>query len=231
MKPSALGDAIGEFVVAARRRRVLEEPEHPLMHAAEVGVAALRERAQQVERRGRLAIGLDLPARIGPARLLGEVVAVDDVAAVARQLDAVSLLGRRRPGFCELARDATDLHHRQGAREVSTTAICRKTRKKSRMLLAPCSAKLSAQSPPCSRKASPRATRATPSSGCAPRRQRPAAGRSRAAPRFRPAPSVRILRHLQDRFLAPAVRRPTLCLMMVSSGLSRIGKVSGGADY
>jgi len=32
--------------------------------------------------------------------------------------------------------------------KVSTTAICRKTRKKSRILSAPCSAKLSAQSPP-----------------------------------------------------------------------------------
>src|ERR1700710_1055446 len=45
------------------------------------------------------------------------------------------------------------------AANVSTTAICKKTRKKSRILLAPCSAKLSAQSPPCSRKASPAATR------------------------------------------------------------------------
>src|SRR5205823_14207562 len=45
--------------------------------------------------------------------------------------------------------------------KVSTTAICRNTRKKSRILLAPCSAKLSAQSPPCSRNASPAATRAS----------------------------------------------------------------------
>src|SRR5215475_10966443 len=45
------------------------------------------------------------------------------------------------------------------AAKVSTTAICRNTRKKSRMLSAPCSAKLSAQSPPCSRKACPTATR------------------------------------------------------------------------
>src|SRR5579872_5020218 len=42
--------------------------------------------------------------------------------------------------------------------KVSTTAIWRNTRKKSRMLLAPCSAKLSAQSPPCNRKASPAVT-------------------------------------------------------------------------
>src|ERR1700753_1387576 len=42
-----------------------------------------------------------------------------------------------------------------------TTAICSRTRKKSRILLAPCSAKLSAQSPPCSRNASPAAPRAS----------------------------------------------------------------------
>src|SRR5215471_8011941 len=47
---------------------------------------------------------------------------------------------------------------------VRTTAICRNTRKKSRMLLAVwliarCSVKLSAQSPPCRRNASPDATR------------------------------------------------------------------------
>src|SRR5499433_3147228 len=48
----------------------------------------------------------------------------------------------------------------EAAAYVITTAICRKTRKKSRILLAPCSAKLSAQSPPCNRNASPAATRA-----------------------------------------------------------------------
>ena len=41
----------------------------------------------------------------------------------------------------------------EAAAKVMTTAICRNTRKKSRMLSAECSAKLSAQSPPWSRKA------------------------------------------------------------------------------
>src|SRR6186997_1565323 len=48
----------------------------------------------------------------------------------------------------------------EAAAKVSTTAICRKTRKKSRIEFALWSSKLSAQSPPCSRKASPAATRA-----------------------------------------------------------------------
>ena len=59
------------------------------MHVAEVGVAAAGEGAQQVERRRRLPVGLELPARIGHARLRRELDAVDDVAAIARQLDAV----------------------------------------------------------------------------------------------------------------------------------------------
>ena len=62
-----LGNAVRQFDVAPRLRAVLDEAQHPLLHAVEVGIAALRECAQQVERRGRLAIGLDLPARIGIA--------------------------------------------------------------------------------------------------------------------------------------------------------------------
>src|SRR5258708_7302805 len=49
------GDAVGELAVAAGLRRVLDEAEHPLMHAAEIGEATGCERAQQVERRGGLA--------------------------------------------------------------------------------------------------------------------------------------------------------------------------------
>ena len=85
------------------------------MHGREIGVAALREGAQQVQRRRRLPIGLDLPARIGNARFRGELDAVDDVAAIARQFDAVPLLGRRRARLGELAGDAADLHHRRAA--------------------------------------------------------------------------------------------------------------------
>ena len=61
----------------------------------QVGVAALGEGADQVERRRRLA-GLELPVRIGHARLGRELGAVDDVAAVARQLDSPSSFGAER---------------------------------------------------------------------------------------------------------------------------------------
>ena len=85
------------------------------MHAAEIGKAAGRERAEQIERRRRLAVGHQLALRIGDARLRREGDVVDDVAAVARQLDAVDLLGVRRARFCKLPGDAADLHHRQRA--------------------------------------------------------------------------------------------------------------------
>ena len=88
----------------------------------------------------------------------GELDAVDDVAAIARQLDAVDASRSARSAAWRTGRRCGRPSPPASApRKVSTTAICRKTRKKSRMLLAPCSAKLSAQSPPCSRKASPAA--------------------------------------------------------------------------
>ena len=43
----------------------------------------------------------------------GEFGAVDDVAAIDRQLDAAALLGRRGARLGELAGDAADLHHRR----------------------------------------------------------------------------------------------------------------------
>ena len=82
------------------------------MHAAEAGVAAVGERANEVQRRRGMAVRLDQPRRIGRARRRRELRAVDDVAAIARQLLAVLLFGRRRARLGELAGDAADLHHR-----------------------------------------------------------------------------------------------------------------------
>ena len=82
------------------------------MHAAKAGVAAMRESAQQVQGRGRLMIGLDQALRVGRARAWREIRAIDDVAAIARQLDAVTLLDVRGAWLGELAGDAADLHDR-----------------------------------------------------------------------------------------------------------------------
>ncbi len=111
-----LGDAVGELLVMVRLRRVLDEAERPLADIGEIGIAAVHEGPQQIEGSGGMAIGLDLPQRIGAAGFLGELHCVDDVAAIARQLLAVPLLGRRGARLGELAGDAADLHHRQRRR-------------------------------------------------------------------------------------------------------------------
>ncbi len=84
------------------------------MRIRQIGIAAGGEGAQQIERRRGLAVGLQLPARIRRARLGREIGAVDDVAAIDRQLDAIALFRRRRARLGELAGDAADLHHRLG---------------------------------------------------------------------------------------------------------------------
>ena len=111
-----LGDAVGELEITPRLRAVLDRAQHPLMHAAEIGVAALGEGAQQIEGRRALAVGLELPMRIGGTRFRRELDVVDDVAAIARQLLAVPLLGRRGARLGELAGNAADLHDRRSRR-------------------------------------------------------------------------------------------------------------------
>ena len=111
----ALGDMLGELLIAMPGRAVLDEAEIPPVHVIEIGVAALRERAQQIERRRRLPVGHQHALRVGRARFLGELDAVDDVAAIARQLLAVLHFGRRRARLGELSGDAAELHHRRAA--------------------------------------------------------------------------------------------------------------------
>src|SRR5215813_1656570 len=85
-----------------------------LPHVREIGIAALHESAQQIERGRRVAKGLDLALGIRTPRRFVEVDPVDDIAAVARQFLAVPFLHRRRARLRELAGDAADFHHRQG---------------------------------------------------------------------------------------------------------------------
>ena len=112
-----LGDVVGELLIAFRLRAVLDEAQHPAMRVFEIGETAVGEGAQQVQRRRRLAIGLQLPLRIGNARGLAELDVVDDVAAIARQLLIALFLGRRGARLGELAGDAPDLDHRRGGGE------------------------------------------------------------------------------------------------------------------
>ena len=93
------------------------ELERPPVDLAQVGIAARGERAQQVQRRRRLAVGSQHAHRIVAPRLGGELDAVDVVAEVARQRHFTLRFGRRAARLGELSRHATDLHHRQLAGE------------------------------------------------------------------------------------------------------------------
>ena len=85
----------------------------PGMDAVQVGVAALGEGAQQIERRRRLAVGLHHARRLGVARRRVEFDIVDDVAAIGGQRHLALLLDIGRARLGELAGHAADLDHRQ----------------------------------------------------------------------------------------------------------------------
>ena len=109
-------DLVRERLVALAGGRARDELAVPRVHVRQVGEAALRERAQQVQRRCRLVVALDQPLGVGHARLGRRLVGVDDVAAEGRELDAVDDLGRRAPRLRELPGDATDPHDGQASR-------------------------------------------------------------------------------------------------------------------
>src|ERR1700730_5394228 len=92
---------------------ILDEAERPLASIGEVGVAAVHEGAQEIERGSRGAIGLDLSCRIWSARFLGELDSIDAVAAVARQFLAYPLPPRSRSGLGNFSGNAADLDHRE----------------------------------------------------------------------------------------------------------------------
>jgi len=82
------------------------------VHAVEVGEAAFRKGAQQVERRRRLVVAAQHAPRVGAAGDGIEREVVHDVAEIRRQLQAVALLDRRRARLGELSGDPSDLHGR-----------------------------------------------------------------------------------------------------------------------
>ena len=111
-------DVPGQGLVAGVGR-VLGEALVPLVHQAQVREAALGEGADQVQRGGGGVVGLEHPAGVVGAGLRREVVAVDDVAAVGRQGDAVAGLVVGGAGLGELAGHAAHLDdgHRRAVGE------------------------------------------------------------------------------------------------------------------
>ena len=171
----------------------------------------MREGAQQVERRSRLAICLDLPARIGHARFRREREIVDDVAAVARQFDAVALLGRRRARLGELPGDAANLHHRRAGREgehhrhlqehaeIVADVVGAMLGEALGAIAALQQESIASRDPPERRLQRTRLT-------CKNQRRK----RRKLRLHVSQSPGIRIIRHLDDGLFPPAIGRPTL---------------------
>ena len=126
---------------------------------AQVGHPAAGDRPHQVHRRAGVRVRADHPDGSGTRAAGVGGQRVDDVAAVGRQAERVGV-GRSRLGV--LAGDPADLHHRQ-RRAVGQhdRHLQQRPDVAARMCGSVLSTNVSAQSPPCSRNASPRATAAS----------------------------------------------------------------------
>ena len=100
------------LVALAGRAGSRDEVLVPGVDLAQVGVAARGERPAQVQRHRRAVVGAQQPAGVGRAGLRGELEAVDRVAAVGGQLDAVADLGVPRARLGVLAGHPADLDDR-----------------------------------------------------------------------------------------------------------------------
>ena len=108
----ALLDTAGQFLKPFRLGCSGKEFGDPAVNFCEVGKAALREGAQQVQRGGRLFIDAQQPLWIRHPILFGKRHGVDHVTAIAWQLDAVDGFHRRGARLGKLACHPPDLDHR-----------------------------------------------------------------------------------------------------------------------
>ncbi len=105
----ALDVVCQDGVPLSLERRGGDELVIPGMHAREVGKPALREGAEQVERRRRLVIGRQETLRVGPASLGRGLLAVHQMSPERRDLLPVDELVGRGPGLGELPGDPAQL--------------------------------------------------------------------------------------------------------------------------
>ncbi len=107
-------DLVRDHLVAPSLERARDELLVPRVHLREVGEPALRERAQEVERRDGLVVGLHHPLGVGHTRRLGLLVRMNGMPAERRQLHPAHALGRRRARLRELPGDPPHLDHGEG---------------------------------------------------------------------------------------------------------------------
>jgi hypothetical protein len=109
-----LGQARRQILVQLALQGVRHAAQRPRMHLVQIGITALGEGTQQVQRGRRLVIGAQHARRVGDTVFGREVRAVDDVAAIAGQFHTVNGLGIGGTGLGELAGHAAHLDHRHG---------------------------------------------------------------------------------------------------------------------
>ena len=109
-------DLAREALVSLPCRALGDEVLIPRVDLMQVGVAAVRERAAQVQGDRRAVVCVEQPRRVRSARRRREVEAVDGLAAVGGQLGSVARLGGERSRLRELPRHPADLHHRDACR-------------------------------------------------------------------------------------------------------------------
>ena len=91
---------------------MVDEAEVPVLRMVQVGEAAVDQRAHEVECERRALVTAQQQFRVGGTRLGGELRAVHQVAAIARQRDAAARLGIGRARLGVLPGHASDADDR-----------------------------------------------------------------------------------------------------------------------
>src|SRR5688572_27569024 len=91
---------------------VLEKPEVPILRVMHVREPAVDQRSHEVERQRGALVATQEQLRVRFAIGRGERGPIDQVAAIARQGDAIARFRVRRARLCELAGDAADANQR-----------------------------------------------------------------------------------------------------------------------
>ncbi len=107
-----IGDAVDDSLVGIPKRRVLHEPQVPILRVVQVGEASIDQRANEIQRQCRPLVAAQQQLRVGRARCRGELGTVYEVSAIGRQRDPLTHLTVRGAWLRVLTCHATDTHDR-----------------------------------------------------------------------------------------------------------------------
>ena len=104
-------DGLYHAMILVRERRFLDPVEIEILGMVQIGEATLHQRADEVERHGSALVAAQQKLRVGPAGIGGELGAVDIIAAIGGQADAVSSFQIGGAGLGVLAGKPSDTDH------------------------------------------------------------------------------------------------------------------------